>query len=233
VPHATRVRPRAILRIGVVVTVIACSRKGIDSSTPDGETRGALAAATGVRSSAGATDAKSFRIVPVGPIAGDVEIVSGHPDSAGPFVMRVHELPGSIVPPHTHPMDENITVVQGTWYFATGETFDTTRLQAMPAGTYAFVPAGTSMFGMSRDGAIVQVHGTGPFPIHWRYGVVTLDDSAASRVFHYRRGDTVVGPLGPGIVREGYASGSLVQYEIERPAGDRYMAFADRVRLRH
>jgi quercetin dioxygenase-like cupin family protein len=226
-----------VSRCTSLIACIACGshdpHSATDSATLAGETRGALGAATGVRSVAGASGAKTFRVVPLGTMGGDVEILSGHPDSAGPFVMRIHELPGSIVPVHTHPVDENITVLQGTWFFASGDTFDTTRLRPMPAGTYAFAPAGTSMFGMSRDGAVVQVHGMGPFHIHWRDGVVTLDDSAASRVFRFHRGDTVIGPLGAGIVREGYASGALVQYEIERSAGDRYMAFADRVRLRH
>jgi quercetin dioxygenase-like cupin family protein len=92
--------------------------------------RGALAATTGVRTAHGAA-AREFRVVPLGPMGGDVEILTGHPDSAGrPFVMRIRELPGTIVPPHSHPVDEHVTVVQGTWYFARGERFDSARADA-------------------------------------------------------------------------------------------------------
>jgi quercetin dioxygenase-like cupin family protein len=188
-----------------------------------GAARGALAATTGAREAPGAAG-RAFRVVPLGPMAGDVEILSGHPDSAGPFVMRIRELPGTVVPPHTHPVDEHVTVVQGTWHFARGERFDSAALRPMPAGTYAFAPAGTPMFAASPEGAVVQVHGIGPFHIHWRDGLVTLDDAAAAATFRYRRDERVTGARGAGVVRAGYASGALVQYEVERPGGARYMA---------
>jgi quercetin dioxygenase-like cupin family protein len=190
-----------------------------------GTTRGALGAATGVREAAGAAG-REFRVVPLGPMAGDVEILSGHPDSAGrPFVMRIRELPGTIVPPHSHPVDEHVTVVQGTWHFARGERFDSAALRAMPAGAYAFAPAGTPMFAASPEGAVVQVHGIGPFHIHWRDGLVSLaDGGAAAARFHFRLGEGVTGARGAGVVRAGYASGAVLQYEVERPDGARYMA---------
>ena len=163
-------------------------------------------------------------VVSLGPMTGDVEILGGHPDSAGrPFVMRIRELPGTVVPPHTHPVDEHVTVVQGTWYFARGERFDSAALRAMPAGAYAFAPAGTPMFAASPEGAVVQVHGVGPFRIHWRDGAASLADGDTAR-FRLRVGDRVAGARGAGIVRAGYASGALVQYEVERPGGARYMA---------
>lgn len=37
---------------------------------------------------------------------GDAEILVGHPDSTGPSVMRIRARPGTVVPPHTHPVDE-------------------------------------------------------------------------------------------------------------------------------
>ena len=47
--------------------------------------------------------------------------------------MRIRELPGTRIPLHSHPVDEHITVVQGTWYFAVGDTWDPARLQARAA----------------------------------------------------------------------------------------------------
>jgi hypothetical protein len=157
-------------------------------------------------------------------MAGDVEILLGDPDQPGPFVMRIHELPGAIVPPHTHPVDENITVVQGTWYFGLGEEFDRGKLQAIPAGGYAFAPRGSSMVAYSPEGAIVQVHGVGPFHIHWRGGLHTLDDPDAATVFHRARGATVRTPRGDGRIVQGYASGKILQYEIETTGGAHVMA---------
>jgi hypothetical protein len=78
----------------------------------------------------------------------------------------------------------------------------------------------------------VQVHGIGPFRIHWRDGAVSFADSGAAATFRFRRGDRVTGPRGAGVVREGYASGALVQYEVERPDGARYMAHEAQLRRR-
>jgi quercetin dioxygenase-like cupin family protein len=155
----------------------------------------------------------------------DVEILLGHPDSVGqPFVMRIRELPGTVVPPHSHPVDEHITVVSGTWYFGVGERFDSTSLRELPTGTYAFAPAGTTMFAASPGPAIVQIHGIGPFHIHWRDGVRRSDEPGADSIFRFRAGQSVAGPLGPGRVVMGYASGAIIQYEIERQDRQRYMA---------
>jgi hypothetical protein len=115
-------------------------------------------------------------------------------------------------------------VVRGTWYFAIGERFDSTALTRMPAGTCAFAPAGATMFAASPEGAVVQVHGVGPFHIRWRDGAQLLDEPGATEVFRYRKGDVVTGPLGTGRIRQGYASGAIIQYEIEAAGGRVFMA---------
>lgn len=223
-------RARLTILTLCIIPLLGCTG-GRGQAVGTGETRGALAATSGV-SRASATDARSPRIVPLGTMTGDVEILHGHPDSAGPFVMRIRELPGTIVPPHTHPVDEHITVVQGTWYFATGERFDSTALRAMPAGTYAFAPSGTTMFAASPEGAVVQVHGTGPFHIHWRDGLRVLDQPGSEGVFRFRKGDEVSTPRGAGRIRQGYASGAVIQYEIEGAGGQLFMASEHEVRRR-
>lgn len=158
-------------------------------------------------------------------MAGDVEILYGDPEAPGePFVMRIRELPGAIVPPHSHPVDEHITVVQGTWYFALGDEYRPEALQELNTGSYAFAPKGSSMFGYSPTGAIVQVHGVGPFQIHWHGGLHTLDDADAKTVFRFTRGARVLFKNQTFRVAEGYASGKIVQYEVETPNGERLMA---------
>jgi quercetin dioxygenase-like cupin family protein len=156
------------------------------------------------------------RFVPLRPLTADFEVISGDPEAAGqPFVMRIRELPGTVIPPHSHPVDEHLTVLQGTFLFAVSDKFDLSLLKELKAGGYAFAPKGSTMFGASPDGAIVQVHGVGPFHIHWRDGLKTLDDPAAQDAFRFRKGDPVVGSRGPGKILKGYASGSHVQYEVE------------------
>jgi len=165
------------------------------------------------------------RIVPLHAMESDVEVLQGDPEIAGkPFVIRIRELPGGLVPPHTHPVDENITVVQGTWYFGTGPAFDRRALKPLSAGSYAFAPKGTTMFGYSPDGAIVQVHGIGPFHIHWKDGAHTLSDPGGGKFFRFRIGEDVRSARGAGRILEGYASGAIVQYEIRSVDGGLFMA---------
>jgi quercetin dioxygenase-like cupin family protein len=160
------------------------------------------------------------RLVPLRPLAADFEVIFGDPDVAGePFVMRIRELPGTIIPPHSHPVDEHITVLEGTFFFAVSDKFDLALMKELKAGGYAFAPKGSTMFGASPDGAIVQVHGVGPFHIHWRDGQKTLDDPGGHEVFRFRKGDRVVATRGPGRIKQGYASGTHIQYEVELVGG--------------
>jgi quercetin dioxygenase-like cupin family protein len=157
-------------------------------------------------------------------MSGDVELLYGDPEVAGQaFVMRIRELPGTVVPPHSHPVDEHITVVKGTWYFGLGERYEATALKELNTGSYAFAPKGTWMFGYAPEEAVVQVHGVGPFQIHWHDGAKTLDDADAGVTFHFKRDDRVVSARGAGRIVEGYASGTLIQYEVEKADGERFM----------
>src|SRR5687768_11578216 len=164
-----------------------------------------------------AEEVPQARIVPLTAMSQDVEILYGDPEAVGkPFVMRIRELPGGVIPPHRHPVDEHITVVQGTLYFAVGDKFERAATKKLETGAYAFIPKGSTMFGYTHDAAIVQVHGVGPFHIHWRAGdewrdsLKTLDDPDAAKVFKFRKGQRVTTPRGTGTIRQGYDSGEII-----------------------
>lgn len=193
-----------------------------------------IASAAGLTQNA---ETKQPRIIPLQPLSKDFEVIYGDPEAVGePFVMRIRELPGTIIPPHKHPVDEHITVVQGTIYFGVGDKFDRAAMKEIKTGGYAFIPKGSTMFGYIPDGAIVQVHGVGPFHIHWRAGNKwldkhkTLDDSDAGCVFKFKKGERVITKRGPGRIRQGYYSGEVLQYEIEGDDGVLYMANEEELR---
>jgi hypothetical protein len=185
------------------------------------------------------TDSLQHRIIPVRPMTQDVEVLYGDPEKVGePFVMRIRELPGTIIPPHKHPVDEHITVVQGTIYFAVSEKFDRASMKEIRTGGYAFIPKGRTMFGYIPDGAIVQVHGIGPFHIHWRAGTQwldkdkSLDDPDAGGIFKFKKGERVTAGRGNGRIRQGYFSGEVLQYVIEGEDGALFMAKEEELRRR-
>ena len=203
-------------------------------TSPAGQTRGAFGAAGSVEGRGTVADARLPRFVPLAPVMrADVELLTGHPDSAGrPFVMRIHELAGTVIPAHRHPVDEHLTVVRGRIRFGTGAAFDSAALRELGPGDYAFLPAGTVMFGVIDDDAVVQVHGTGPFHIHWLDGLVVLGEAGSATTFTFRKGELVETARGPGVILEGYASGALVQYVVQRADSTRYMAHQAELRRR-
>jgi hypothetical protein len=52
------------------------------------------------------------------------ETLSGDPAKAALCVIRIHAEAGYIIMPHTHPEDENIVVVKGSWAAGMGERFN-------------------------------------------------------------------------------------------------------------
>ena len=224
---------RSLVTLCCGLTVLGCSRGRPEPDAGAPATRGAFGAASSVTAAEASADPKAFRVVPLRPMTGDVEMLFGHPDTVGrPFVMRIRELPGTMVPPHSHPVDEHLTVVSGTWYFGVGERFDSMALRKLEVGAYAFAPAGTTMFAYSPDGGVVQVHGVGPFHITWRHGLAVLDEPGAAVVFRFRKGEMVDTPRGVGRIEQGYASGTIIQYQIEGVDGTRFMADESRLRRR-
>jgi quercetin dioxygenase-like cupin family protein len=88
----------------------------------------------------------------------------GDSSKKGAWVDRVKIPAGMRVLAHTHPQDELVTVVEGTWYLGEGERFDSAKLKGYPAGSFIVIPAGTPHFVATKDVAvIVQLSGTEEF----------------------------------------------------------------------
>ena len=93
----------------------------------------------------------------------------GDSSKGGVWVDRVKIPAGARVLAHTHPQDELVTVIEGTWYLGEGERFDAARLKRYPAGSFIVIPAGVAHFVAAKDGdAIVQLSGTGAFGTEYR-----------------------------------------------------------------
>src|ERR1051326_2455327 len=140
--------PRRLSYTFAVVAIAGCHQPA---------ERGATALSNGVSRADSGLRPRDARVIALTDFSGDVQILLGDPDSADPFVMRIHEPPGTIVPPHSHPVDENIRFLRGTFGCGGGPQSDGAAWGALPAGGYAFAPAGTTMFAATPEDAIVQV----------------------------------------------------------------------------
>ena len=93
-------------------------------------------------------------------------VIEGDLKTAEPFTLRLKLQANTKIGVHTHPVTERVTVISGTFYFATGDTFDAAQAKAYQAGDTLIIPAGVSMYAASRDQeTVLQLHGTGPWGI--------------------------------------------------------------------
>jgi quercetin dioxygenase-like cupin family protein len=66
----------------------------------------------------------------------------GDSSQGGTWIDRVKIPGGARVLAHTHPQDELVTVIEGTWYLGEGTKFDSAKLKGYPAGSFIVIPAG-------------------------------------------------------------------------------------------
>jgi hypothetical protein len=94
----------------------------------------------------------------------DVGILSGDPDlPGGEYAVRFRTSRDIRVPPHWHPEDEHVTVLQGSFSLGFGAVFEASLLNSLPPGSYVCVPRQTKHFALYGVGTVVQVNGIAPF----------------------------------------------------------------------
>jgi quercetin dioxygenase-like cupin family protein len=99
------------------------------------------------------------------PAGAKVAVLDGNPKEAGAFAMRISLPDGYRIPPHFHPVQERVTVVQGTFQLGMGDKFDKTALKSLPAGAYVSMQPGTPHFVQAKGNTIVQVNAVGPWKL--------------------------------------------------------------------
>jgi len=68
--------------------------------------------------------------------------VKGDPTKEGMYVVRLKVPAGFKIAPHTHPNDENVTVLSGTFNIGTGDKPDESKGTQDKAGGYSFAIKG-------------------------------------------------------------------------------------------
>jgi quercetin dioxygenase-like cupin family protein len=88
----------------------------------------------------------------------------GDPDKRGMYVIRVKFPPHVMDRPHWHPNARYVTVLEGTWYAGTGNTFDAARAVPLKPGSVMLHPAHAVHWDGSRgdETVVVQIVGEGP-----------------------------------------------------------------------
>jgi len=97
------------------------------------------------------------------PAGAKMAVVSGDPTKTGPFVVELAFPAGYRIPPHSHPTDETIKVVKGTFRVGMGDVFDEAKTTTMHVGASGTMKAGQPHFALADGNTVVSVSSTGPF----------------------------------------------------------------------
>jgi hypothetical protein len=100
------------------------------------------------------------------PKGAQLAVMSGDPSKKAPFTIRLKMPSGYKIPPHWHTQDENLTVLSGTFVLHMGDTMDAPAHE-LTAGGYHFLPGKMHHAAETKAETILQLHGTGPFDIHY------------------------------------------------------------------
>lgn len=99
-------------------------------------------------------------------------VLYGDPKKEGVYVIRAKFAPHTMSRPHWHPEARYVTVISGTWWGGTGDSYDPDLTVPVSAGGFAVhTPGEVHYDGAKDEEAVVQIIGIGPsgtnvVPIH-------------------------------------------------------------------
>jgi ChrR-like protein with cupin domain len=93
-------------------------------------------------------------------------VLHGDPSKKGPFAMRLKMPDGYKIPPHWHTNDEELTILSGTFLLSMGDKAGE-NVHTLEVGAYHFLPGKMHHAAAAKGEVVVEIHGPGPFDIHY------------------------------------------------------------------
>jgi quercetin dioxygenase-like cupin family protein len=102
------------------------------------------------------------------PTGAQCATLQGDPSVANTlFTIRSILPDGYRIAPHTHPMDEQLTIISGTFEVGFGEKFDAQVLQPLPTGSFAMMAKNSPHYARARGETVIQVNAVGPLVFNY------------------------------------------------------------------
>jgi quercetin dioxygenase-like cupin family protein len=101
------------------------------------------------------------------PPGAEAATLYGDPSKEGLFALRLKLPKGYHIPPHTHPKPEIVTVISGTFRLGMGEKADSSKAQALPAGSFFALSPGMAHFAFADENTVIQLNSTGPWGLNY------------------------------------------------------------------
>jgi quercetin dioxygenase-like cupin family protein len=99
------------------------------------------------------------------PAGAQLAVLSGDPGKEGMFTIRLKFPANYTVPPHQHPSEELVTVIDGQMSVGMGDTLDKAKAAALTHAGYVAMPAKMNHYAFTTSGATIQITSNGPFQI--------------------------------------------------------------------
>jgi len=92
-------------------------------------------------------------------------VLSGDPGKEGYWCGRLKIPSGYKIAAHWHSTDEDLTVIQGTFYLGEGDKLDMKNAHAIKTGGFHHLPAKTHHYAWAKGETVVQINAKGPFDL--------------------------------------------------------------------
>lgn len=113
-----------------------------------------------------AEEIKWGEVPPDLPAGAQIAVLYGDPSKKGAFTVRFKMPDGYKIAPHWHTQDEQLSILSGTLALHMGDTMDAPA-HDLSAGAYHFLPGKMHHAAEAKGETILQLHGMGPFDIHY------------------------------------------------------------------
>ncbi len=91
-----------------------------------------------------------------------VAVVKGDPTKEGLYIVRLKVPAGFKIAAHSHPNDENVTVLSGSFNIGTGDKLDEQKGTQIKSGGYSYVAKGMIHYAWFTEDTVLQLHGMDP-----------------------------------------------------------------------
>jgi quercetin dioxygenase-like cupin family protein len=120
-----------------------------------------------------APDAVEWRQGPASlPAGARFAVLEGDPAQRGFFTLRLWLPDGYVIPPHSHPGVERVTVLQGAFRLGMGDRVDPRAARSLRPGSYFAMPPGMNHFAIAEGETVIQLTSIGP----WQVSYVNPED---------------------------------------------------------
>lgn len=123
-----------------------------------------------VNLAAGATWGPAPAALPAGAQA---VVLDGNPAQPGIFTLRLRLPANYVIPPHSHPAYEHVTMISGVLHIGMGDAVSMANATELRAGDFKVIEPNMHHFAHAATEVVIQLHGMGPFQLTY---VKSADD---------------------------------------------------------